>query len=422
MKVAVVGAGLSGLAAARQLRQAGVEAIVLEASDRIGGRVRSVDLSDGVGCELGAQWIGKGHLRVKALAREAGLRTHRTYNSGRSLRLGADGHIRADRLNVLSVLRAFWTMRRLAVAVRRRPAWMDTLSVRDWLGNSLFGGSLARDLERDLCVEADLVSVRELHEQLESMGGIAGAVGADDRIATNGAVRLAERLAASLPSDTVLLDREVREVLQEGDRVTLTTSRESVEVDRAVLAVPPPRVLGLSFDPPLPPERLQALRAFLPGRVVKTILVFESAWWRRAGFSGRILCETGPFDLAIDSGPSGGAPGVYVGLSSATTADAAARLTPEERIDALHRVLVRATGEEAPGPVRGWSVDWNSEPFACGGYAARRGLGGWSGADPFGPFGGVHFAGTETASVWRSYIEGALQAGERAAVEILRRG
>ena len=91
--VVVIGAGLAGLAAARHLQQQGWSVLVLEATDRVGGRVRDAALPDGGAVELGAQWVGRDHAAVHALADELGLRLVAVEEVGQHLHVDADGQV-----------------------------------------------------------------------------------------------------------------------------------------------------------------------------------------------------------------------------------------------------------------------------------------------------------------------------------------
>lgn len=422
MRVAIVGAGLAGLAAARRLSEAGAEVLVLEGSDRIGGRVRSSQLQDGSAVELGAQWIGKHHRRVRALAAAAGVQTYPTHARGRSLRRTADGTFRTERSRLTDTLWSLSVVRALERAARRDPAALDGESLTVWVArhwpDQPRARDLVKDLESDLCVEAERVSALELLEQLRTMGGPLRAATADHRIVGNGAERMVRHLAERLPHRVLRLESPVSALAQDETGVELQTPAGLIRVDRAVFASPPPSALGL-VGADLPDRRRAALETFVRGRVVKTAVVYERPWWRARGLSGRIRCDDGCFGVVADSGPGVDRPGVLVGLSTARFADAAAALDEDARGEALHALVVAAAGAEDLRPVSARSIDWSREPFSAGGYASRRGVGGWSAPDLFAPSGRLHFIGADTADEWRSYMEGALQSAERGVREVL---
>jgi monoamine oxidase len=154
--------------------------------------------------------------------------------------------------------------------------------------------------------------------------------------------------------------------------------------------------------------------------VVKTILVFQDPWWRRSGLSGTIVNPGGMFGAAVDASPEDGS-GILIVFSSASGAQALGRLPDEKaRVAAAMRWLSHSHGPGIPDPRAARSIDWSADPFSLGGYSSRRGIGGWLTApDLFTPHGRLHFAGTETANRWRSFMDGAVQSGLRAADEII---
>jgi monoamine oxidase len=220
--------------------------------------------------------------------------------------------------------------------------------------------------------------------------------------------------------DALILNAPVTRVTQDGASVAVTSATGTVRAARAVVAVPPQLYGAIGLLPELPQSWQNALSGWRLGSVVKTILVFREPWWRRVGLSGTIVSPGSTFGAAVDASPKDGS-GILIVFATAQGAQRLATLPEEkDRIAAALRWLSHAYGMSVPDLVDARSVDWSADRFSSGGYASRRGIGGWIAApDLFAPHGRFHFAGTETANRWRSFMDGAVQSGLRAAAEIV---
>jgi monoamine oxidase len=218
----------------------------------------------------------------------------------------------------------------------------------------------------------------------------------------------------------LVLNAAVSRVGQDTGAVTVTAGTGTYRAGCAVVAVAPQLYGRIGLLEGLPPAWRDALSGWRRGSVVKTILVFREPWWRRAGLSGAVSGPGGMFGAALDASRGDGA-GILVLFSTGRGAEALGRVPDEAgRIAAALRWLAQVHGRAVAEPVAARAVDWSADPFSLGGYASRRGIGGWSAApDLFAPLGRLHFAGTETATRWRSFMEGAVRSGVRAAQGIL---
>jgi monoamine oxidase len=149
--------------------------------------------------------------------------------------------------------------------------------------------------------------------------------------------------------------------------------------------------------------------------------MFDEPWWRRTNHSGIAVSPRQTFGAIVDGSPEDSSVGVLILFSTATGGQILSKSSNEaSRVEQAMQWLRRIHGNDVPDPICARSIDWSADPFSLGGYAGRRGIGGWRIApDLFSPLGKLHFAGTETAKTWRSFMEGALQSGVRAADEVL---
>jgi monoamine oxidase len=440
--VVVVGAGLSGLSAARAVVDAGREAVVLEARERVGGRLLNATLGDGVTVDVGGQWVGDDHMRVRHLAAELGVEIFPQHGEGRNLldagglrrryrgtipRLGPRGlwdvfvaRRRFDRLAREVGSEAPWTAERAAELDRQTlAAWIEA-NTRTQIARELLG------LAGRTIWGAGPEELSMLHVlfYVDSAGGFDKLVdtegGAQQDRLDGGAQLLALRLAESL-GERVRLSAPVRRIEQREGSVLVAADGAEVEARRAIVALPPALTARIEFDPPLPPQRVELARRLRPGRLNKCMALYEEPFWRRDGFSGEAVTDAGPVTLTFDSSPRDGSTGVLLGFVGGPDADEMAGMDEAERRAAVLGCFARLYGPRAERPLDYAEQEWSAEEWSGGGPTSNFGPGGWTELGPAlrEPLARVHWGGTETATVWSGYMEGALQAGERAAAEAL---
>jgi monoamine oxidase len=440
--VAVVGAGLAGLVAARDLLAAGREPVVLEARERVGGRLLGVPIGDGEQVEMGGQWVGPTQGRVAALAAELGIETFPTYTEGSNL-LELRGRVRRysgtiPRLPppvLLDVALARRRLDRLASRVSTEAPWaspkateLDSISFGAWLERRVrtrTARSLVRIATRTVWgTEPEELSLLHVLFYVRAGGGFDTLLDTEggaqqDRI-VGGSQRLANGLAERL-GERVVLGAPVRQVETRGGSLRVVANGLEVAARRAVLALPPPLELRIEFDPPLPPARVQLAQRMPQGWLIKTTAIYAQPFWRERELSGEALSDTGPATLTFDNSPPGGAPGALLGFVGGADAPGFARLPASERRQAILRGFARLFGERALRAERYLEQDWAAERWSGGGPHCNFGTGGWTTSGPAlrSPCGRIHWAGSETATEWSGYMEGAVRSGERAAREVI---
>jgi monoamine oxidase len=439
--VVVVGAGIAGLIAARDLVHAGKEVVVLEARDRVGGRVLNHELADGTVVELGGQWIGPTQLRMAKLTAELGLETFPTYNSGEHLvRLGdrriryrtrpslgplvladiGQAQARFDRLATRVPLEAPWT------ADRARA--LDGQTFETWIRRNALTAT-GRELlrlyaEGVFAAEPSDFSLLNALFYTHSGGGVdalAGTAGGAQQDRFVGGSQLVPLRLAQQLGDRVSLDAPVRRIEQKPGGVTVHADGMDVTAARVVVAVPPTLAGRIAYDPPLPAVRDQLTQRVPAGSVIKCHAVYDTPFWRDAGLTGQATGDRGPAKVVFDNSPPGGTPGVLLAFLEGAAARRLNRVGPDERRTAVVGSLVEFFGPRAAEPVEYVELDWSEEEWTRGCYGAHFPPGVWTQYGPAlrAPVGRIHWAGAETATVWSGYMDGAVQSGERAAAEVV---
>ncbi|MFF0613721.1 flavin monoamine oxidase family protein [Nocardia tengchongensis] len=421
--VAVIGAGMSGLVAARELHKRGIDVVVLESAARPGGRVLAETTVLGSRVDLGGQWIGHGHHRFATLAAELGAGAFDMHTPKQPSIVEGDAAIRnqgRDALTVNAILLVWEIVTRLGT-----PRSWKQRSVRSWLRRVpnrrarrlleiLVSVSTTADLDR-YSMHAFLAMVR-YQGGLTAMLSTAG--GAQEGLLTEATGTLAERLAAELDGK-IVFDSAVTALHRDETGVTIHSASGTYRADKVIVTVPAPMAAGIAHHPLLPTHRIRLQDNTYMGSVYKAIAVFDRPFWRERG-DAEMIVLTEPGMAVFDTSPPEG-PGHLCVLIAGPEARDLDELSPDARRSTILGPLAAHLGSDILEP-RGWHEKaWHRDRHVGGGYSALPDIGHEEGYFPTSaePTGHIHWAGTETAREHAGYIEGAIESGERAAHEII---
>jgi monoamine oxidase len=443
--VVVVGAGLAGLVAARQLEAAGRTVLVLEARERVGGRTVNASIGAGKVVEMGGQWVGPTQDRLLALAGELGIETFPTYHEGRNI-LDLGGKLRRYKGTIprlaphvlLDVQRVRRRLRKLARRVGADAPWsaeraseLDSQTLHSWIGRRTHTRRSRKLLELAIGTvmgtgTAELSLLWVLF-YLRSAGGFDALIdvegGAQQDRFVGGSQRISTRLAERL-GDAVVLGSPVRSIVQERGGVVVGAGGATARAQRAIVALPPPLAARISFSPSLGGQRDQLAQRMAHGALTKCAAIYPEPFWRERGLTGQAVSDAGPISTTFDNSPPDGSPGVMLGFAAGADAIRLARLAESERRQRVLDCFVRLFGPEAAKPGIYLELPWAEEEWSRGGPVCSLSPGALSayGEALRRPAGRVHWAGAETATAWCGYMDGAVRSGERAAEEVLDAG
>ena len=441
VQVVVVGAGIAGLNAARLLADK-YSVNVLEARDRVGGRLQNHYFANGDSVDVGGQWVGPGQKRMYRLIEALGAKTWPLYDTGYN-QLHLAGKLRRyrgtiPRVNPVALADLGLVMARFEAMAKsldpsapwqcKNAARWDAMTLDSWLQKHCYT-SLARELfaigigavfaaePREISLLHALFYARS-GNSLETLLAVTGGA-QQDRVhgGTAGlcdimARQLGERLRLNTPVDGI-------EQLADGS-LQVRHASGVVQCDRVIMAVPPNQALRIRFEPALPAWRDMLLQRMPAGSCIKCIARYDKPFWREDGLSGQVASPAGPVRVTFDNSEQGKSSGLLMGFLEGDVARHYSRVGPEQRREAVLDCFARYFGEAARNPQEYVDKDWSSEAWTRGCYAALMAPGTWTGGGQRlrEANGQIHWAGTEFAVEWFGYMEGALESAERAAAEV----
>lgn len=411
---------------------------MLEARERVGGKMHTVSI-EGCDVDLGAHWVAPSQSRMLALAGELGIEVEKQYLDGRHLlMLGEERHEFSGLIPLTSVFGAAETVLGVArVELRRRlvrtedpwrsrgAARLDSYTLAHWMRGVRSDAARAMwtlTARTVFGAEPSELSFLYFLWYAQCAGGLMQLTdfegGAQDAHLRGGTQQICDRIAEEL-GEAVSLKSPVAAIKHGPDGVSLRVGRRRIRAGAAIVAVSPAVAARIDFEPGLPSR--EALGQRMPmGAYMKGVAVYDRAWWRERGLSGLGFADRGPVQMTVDASPPGGSPGVLVGFVTGAPARAVARLEGDARRTAVLDAMAAIVGPEAGSPAAYRDFNWLEERWSRGGPVGLMGPGTLTGLGPVltQPAGALHWAGTDTATEWNGYMEGAIQAGERAAAEV----
>jgi monoamine oxidase len=427
--VAVVGAGLAGLTAAREMQKTGTSVCVLEARDRVGGRTLDHPIGGGHVVEGGGQWVGPGQSRVLALASELGIATFPSHHDGNivlslsGLRLTRSAN-EADSADLARVKRL---LESLAKTIPPSAPWSaeharvwDDKTVAGWLAENTRDDETKQLFEIDISTELGLPSRISLLYYLfiiRSAGGLrALEVDAQERRFVGGPQSISKALAGPLADQLVLGSPAHRILDDQKSGIDVESKRLKVTARRVVVAMMPADTRRIAFKPGLPPTRRGLVEAWRGEPAIKVNVVYDQPFWRKDGLSGLGVSDQPPIGVTFDNSPADGSRGVLLAfLTEGNVAN-----DPVERRTAVVAGLAKLFGRRARSPLAYFETDWSRDGWTTGCVSpVPRNVLTRFGPALRTPVGRVHWAGTETSEAWCGYMDGAVRSGERVAAEVL---
>ncbi len=447
--VVVVGAGISGLVAAERLARHGRDVLVVEARDRVGGRVLNHRLAHGTVVESGGAFIGPTQTHIASLAKSLGVRTFDEYVDGQSVyvsstlgRMTYQGTVPPDptilpdaallqtridqyasELDVAAPwahpMAATWDRMTLAQYIQQNCVNADGINrvIRCWTQPGF--GADPEELSFLYVVWYCACSGDRIHAGTFERNSDT-AHGAQQKRFVGGSQLVPLRLAGRL-GDMVALQAPVHLIEQRHDHAVVVTGRGPVRARKVVVAVPPPMVLRIDWHPHLPAGRRALMRHLDMGELMKCDAVYRAPFWRKDGLNGFGIADSGAVRAAFDNCPQDGDPGVLLAFVGGSTWRRYGLMTRARRRKAVLRGFAAMFGDRALHPVDYVEHDWTHERWTTGGPVAVYAPEVMTsvGHTIRTPFHRVHWAGTETSTYWTGYMDGAVRAGERAAAEVL---
>ncbi|RXK50983.1 flavin monoamine oxidase family protein [Aquirufa rosea] len=440
--VLIIGAGYAGIAAAKKLREAGKDFLVLEARDRIGGRTLTENLSSGATVDLGAKWVGPTQHLVWEWIKETQTATYDTYDQGKNLLKFGDkisaytGTIpKIDPISLIDLGLAISKINRLSGQISTSEPWnhpkakeYDAMTLATWMDKHLWTAKAKHLFEIGIqtVFAADASEISLLFALFYFKSGdnmdtlISIKNGAQQTILKGGTQGLVKKIAETW-MDKIHLNEPLMSLTQSDEGIMAESAHLRVKAKKCILAIPPVLINTIGFNPPLPQQKAQLYQRMPMGAAMKVYLIYPTPFWRELSFSGQIVSDEYPLKVTFDVGHADTDLGILLVFVEGNDARNFIDLEEQERKKMILERVEKIFGHQAANPVQYLDKCWTEEVYSRGCYTGLMGPNTLTQLGPQlrVPFKHVHFAGTETAEKWSGYLDGAISSGYRAASEIL---
>ncbi|XP_072028108.1 probable flavin-containing monoamine oxidase A isoform X2 [Amphiura filiformis] len=459
--VIVIGAGIAGMTAAYRILQADQNArvLVLEAKDRVGGRTDTLEMNAALGkdvWDLGGQWVGRTQHHMLWLMEELGITKYPQYTAGRKVLRLSDDKIRSYTTSIPTLpLMSLIDLHRFMSAVDRMAKTVpiddprkavyaeewDSITLETLMRRLMWTQSAWDVTDAATCVvfgtKPRAISLLSHLHYFNSGGGVEALIDTKEDCAneykiTGGAMQICERLRDAVGEKNVLIGEPVTEIDQsDEDVVSVTTATGKNFRCRYIISAAPLHCsVDIDYIPHQPTVRASLALHSPVGHLFKFVISYKKAFWREKGYSGELVstggqpvlpgCTSGPLQLIYDASTPNGNPAL-VGFYA--NGREWSNKTEEECKGAVLNALAEIFGPEAKQPIDFKQKDWGKEPYngGCPVNVMTPGAISYFYDGLTQPFDRIHWAGTESATIWRGYMSGAVQSGMRAADEVLDR-
>jgi monoamine oxidase len=445
--VCVVGAGFAGLAAAWRLKQAGASVVLLEARQRVGGRSWSVRMKDGTFVDFGGQWVGSTQSRFYALIKEMGGETYPSPGGDlltwqRGILNPQEHHRIKDEADATFpggelVEAAKKKIDDIANTIDRDAPWkhpdaarLDAITFAEWLRQNVeheqARSFVATEVGSVPCASTEEISMLHLCWLIKACDGLTELFGDAQADRVIGGTQTIARKVADRLGSAIKLGQPVRRIEWSDRGAVVHADGMSVAARNVIVAIPPTLANGIEFTPSLPVNRVQVTQRWPQGLVIKVAMIYARPFWRDEGLSGASYDHiTTLGETADSSNPENiSKAGILTGFVYSDKARKVAAMAPEERKKLLLVDAAKRFGEKALAPEHYHESNWSTDTWTRGCFTGfltpgATSLFGSAVRDPVGP---IRWAGTETATTWPSFIDGAIRSGEREADAIRKRG
>ncbi len=453
--VVVVGAGFAGLTAAREIAKAGKSVYVVEARDRVGGRVWNHELAGGQQSERGGTFVGPTQDRILALAEAYGVAKFDTYDppgsnnvyyspDGRRVEWSDTGPtgtapldpaITPDLATIVTQLdemsksvpvdapwqapnAKLWDGQTLETWIKANAVNPDFIKVSDMATRPIFG---TESRELSLLFVLFYIAASGNEKQAGTFErNFNTRDGAQMWRFAGGSQTIAFKIAAELQR-RIFLNSPVRRIVQAKSLVRVETDKRNIYGKRVIVAIPPTLAGRIDYSPILPFQRDQLTQRYGMGSLTKIAAVYDKPFWRAKGFNGTGLDTNGLISATFDDSPENESVGVIFGFVGGDRCRDYAKLGEEDRKQQVLQQFARFWGDEALKPIDFFETTWAGEQWTRGSPVGIPNVGALLayGDQLRAPVDRIHWAGTETSTYWNGYMDGAVRSGERAAKEVL---